>query len=360
MKFLTNPVIKIARPVLGYILVAVIAVGCVTKAGDLGADQPAAAPAGIPATPVDGVVIKPGVVRDELEVTGTLVANQEVDIVSELTRKVVRVHVKEGSKVKSGQLLFQLDDADLQAQLDKLHQQEKLAILNEERLKDLIAHEAIAQQDYDEASTNLAVLRAQVRELQVAISKTRITAPFSGQVGIINIYPGSIVTVNTVLTNIEDNSVIKIEFTVPEKYTNVIEPGTEHSFTTTSDQTEHKTRVTARAARLSESTRTLLVRAATPNADGRLLPGQSARLKLTVNTSGQALSVSSNALIPSSKGYTVYVARNNKVVPVPVEIGQRGAGTVEITGGLHTGDTVITSNLLRLIPGADVQFVTLN
>jgi membrane fusion protein (multidrug efflux system) len=163
-----------------------------------------------------------------------------------------------------------------------------------------------------------------------------------------------------VLTNIEDNSVIKIEFTVPEKYTNVIEPGTEHSFTTTSDQQEHKTRVTARAARLNESTRTLLVRAATPNADGRLLPGQSARLNLTLSNSGQALTVSSNALIPSSKGYTVYVARQNKVVPVAVEIGQRGAGTVEITNGLQAGDTVITSNLLRLIPGADVQFVTLN
>jgi membrane fusion protein (multidrug efflux system) len=361
MKFLTNPVIKkIARSVLGYMLLAAIAVGCVSKAENLSADPQAAAPAGIPATPVDGVVIQPGVIRDELEVTGTLVANQEVDIVSELTRKVVRVHVKEGSKVREGALLFQMDDADLQAQLERLHQQEKLAILNEERLKDLISHEAIAQQDYDEAATNLSVLKAQVRELQVAISKTRITAPFSGQIGIINIYPGSIVSVNTVLTNIEDISVIKVEFTVPEKYTNVIEPGTEHTFTIASDDKEYKTRVTARAAGLSESTRTLLVRAVTANPDGKLLPGQSARLNLTLNMSNQALTVSSNALIPSSKGYTVYVSRKNKVVPVPVEIGQRGAGTVEITGGLQKGDTIITSNLLRLVPGADVQFVTLN
>lgn len=360
MKFLTNPKIKVARPVLGYILMAAIVAGCVSKAEDLGADKQAAAPAGIPATPVDGVVIQPGVIRDELEVTGTLVAYQEVDIVSELTRKVVRVHVKEGSKVKEGTLLFQLDDADLQAQLERLRQQEKLAKLNEERLKDLIAHEAIAQQDYDEASTNLSMLQAQIRELQVAIGKTRITAPFSGQVGIINIHPGSIVSVNTVLTDIEDNSQIKVEFTVPEKYTNIIEPGSEHTFTIASDQKQYKTRVTARAASLSESTRTLLVRAVTANPNGRLLPGQSARLNLVLNTSGQALTVSSNALIPSSKGYTVYVARQNKVVPVPVEIGQRGAGSVEIVNGLHGGDTVITSNLLRLIPGSQVQFVTLN
>jgi membrane fusion protein (multidrug efflux system) len=135
------------------------------------------------------VVVQPVQISEELEVTGTLVANQQVAIVSELTRKIVRVNVKEGSKVKEGTLLFQLDDADLQAQLERYRQQEKLALLNEERLKDLIAHEAIAQQDYDQASTNLKVLQAQVRELQVTIEKTRITAPFNGQIGIINVHP---------------------------------------------------------------------------------------------------------------------------------------------------------------------------
>jgi membrane fusion protein, multidrug efflux system len=353
-----NPLVKVLPYVLGFWLLAFIIEACVSKADDLSNKATTNKPT-IVYTPVDGVVVQPGKVSEELEVTGTLVANQQVDIVSELTRKIVRVNVKEGSKVKKGTLLFQLDDADLQAQLERYRQQEKLALLNEERLKDLIANEAIAQQDYDQASTNLKVLQAQVQELQVTIEKTRITAPFNGQIGIINVHPGSIVSVNTVLTDIEDNSLIKVDFSVPEKYTNIISPGSEHTFTIASDDKRYNTRVIARAASLSSNTRTLLVRSETANPDGRLLPGQSARLKLSLSTSNDALTVTSNALIPSSQGYSVYVSRKNAVQAVPVQIGQRSEGSVVITEGLQKGDTVITSNLLRLVPGSPVQFVTL-
>ncbi|HYI78574.1 MAG TPA: efflux RND transporter periplasmic adaptor subunit [Chryseolinea sp.] len=355
---LKHPLVKVIPYVLGFWLLAFLIEACVSKADDLGNKAVASKPE-IVYTPVDGVIVQPAEVSEEFEVTGTLVANQQVDIVSELTRKVVRVNVKEGSKVKEGTLLFQLDDADLQAQLERYHQQEKLALLNEERLKDLIANEAIAQQDYDQAATNLKVLQAQITELQVTIDKTKIRAPFNGQVGIINVHPGTIVSVNTILTDIEDNSLIKVDFTVPEKYTNVISPGSVHSFTIASDDKQYQTKVIARAASLSANTRTLLVRAQTANPDGRLLPGQSARLNLSLSTSNDALAVTSNALIPSSQGYTVYVSRKNVVQAVPVQIGQRNENSVVITDGLQKGDTVITSNLLRLIPGSAVQFVTL-
>src|SRR5687768_7324061 len=293
---LKHPLFKVLPYVLGFWLLALLVEACVSKADDLSENPVKAAPPAIVYTPVDGTIIQPREVREELEVTGTLVANQQVDIVSELTRKIVRVNVKEGSLVRKGTLLFQLDDADLQAQLEKLRQQEKLATLNEERLKDLITNEAIAQQDYDQAATNLKVLQAQIRELQVTIDKTKIRAPFNGQVGIINVHPGTIVSVNTILTDIEDNSLIKVDFTVPEKYTNVISPGSVHSFTIASDDKQYQTKVIARAASLSANTRTLLVRAQTANPDGRLLPGQSARLNLSLSTSNDALAVTSNAL----------------------------------------------------------------
>jgi len=349
---------KYAEPLLFFISIAVLVAACISKADSLKEPGVKAEAAAI-GTPVDGVVVQPGTVREELEVTGTLIANQQVDIVSELTRRIIKVHVKEGSKVRAGTLLFQLDDADLQAQLNRLRQQEKLAVLNEQRLKDLLAHEAIAQQDYDEAITNLKVLEAQIEEIQVTISKTRIVAPFDGQVGIIKVYQGSVVSVNNVLTDIEDISVVKVEFSVPEKYAHIIVPGGTHPFTIASDKRQYSATVVARAASLSENTRTLLVHARAANPDGRLLPGQSARLNLGLSTSGNALTVSSQSLIPSSKGYTVYVSRGSVVEARPVEIGQRSAGSVEITQGLNKGDTVITSNLLRLVPGSPIQFVTL-
>ncbi|HET9487850.1 MAG TPA: efflux RND transporter periplasmic adaptor subunit [Chryseosolibacter sp.] len=348
---------RLINNVLLVIAIAALIAGCSLKAGDLEKPAPENKPSGIP---VDATVLRPAVMNDKLEVTGTILANQHVEIVSELTRKVLNVNVKEGSAVKQGDLLFRLDDADLQAQLERLHQQEKLAQLNEHRLKDLLDHDAIAQQDYDEASTNLRVLQAQIRELLVAIDKTRITAPFDGQIGMINIHVGAIVSVNTVLTDIEDNSVVKIEFTVPEKYTNVIHAGSQHTFTTPSSDEEFTTTVIAKAASLSTDTRTLLVRGRTPNPQAKLRAGQSARISLALNSSDNALAVSSQALIPSPGGYAVFVAEGNKAVPRPVQIGQRTSGSVEIVKGLNAGDTVITSNLLRLSPGAPVSFVSVN
>ncbi|MBS1567382.1 MAG: efflux RND transporter periplasmic adaptor subunit [Bacteroidetes bacterium] len=344
---------RLLFPVL-YVFSLVLLAGCYARAKEPAAAPVAAAPQ---AVPVDGAIIRPGTLKEELEVTGTLVANQQVDIVSELTRKVVRVNVREGSIVKAGTLLFQLDDADLQAQLEKLRQQEKLAVLNEERLRDLIKHEAVVQQDYDQAFTNLKVLQAQIAELQVMISKTHIKAPFDGQVGIIHVYPGAVVSVNTVLTHIEDNSVVKVEFSVPEKYASVITPGSLQPFTVASNTKQYSARVVARESKLDQNTRTLLVRAVSENPGRVLLPGQSARLNLSLHESGNALQVPSQALIPSSQGYSVFVSHNNKVQPTPVEIGQRGPYTVEVLKGLQAGDTVVVNNLLRLMPGADVQFV---
>ncbi|HSC37440.1 MAG TPA: efflux RND transporter periplasmic adaptor subunit [Chitinophagaceae bacterium] len=342
---------------LFYLFTAVLLAGCGAAAKEPSAAPPAAAAP--PAVPVDGSIIRPGSLKEELDVTGSLVANQRVDIVSELTRKIVRVNVKEGNFVKAGTLLFLLDDDDLQAQLEKLHQQEKLALLNEARLRDLIKHEAVVQQDYDQAFTNLKVLQAQIAELQVMIAKTRIKAPFDGQVGIIHVYPGAVVSVNTVLTHIEDNSVVKVEFSVPEKYASVITPGSTQRFTVASNNKQYTARVVARESKLDQNTRTLIVRAVSDNPGRVLLPGQSARLTLALHESENALMVSSQALIPSSQGYSVFVSKNNKVQLTPVQIGQRGPYTVEVLKGLQPGDTVVLNNLLRLSPGADVQFVTM-
>lgn len=341
----------------GYVVLAAVIAACTIKAEEMPATEtPAKVFSGVP---VDATIVKPGEVNDVLTVTGTILANQQVSIVSELTRRVVKVNVKEGSKVKKGTLLFQLDNADLLAQLEKVRQQEKLALLNEGRLKDLLEKEAIAQQDYDEASTNLKVLQAQIQELQAIIDKTRIVAPFDGQVGIINTYPGAVVSTNTVLTNIEDNSVVKVEFSVPEKYSNIVALGSEQTFTTPSVQNTFKTKISAKAASLSTDTRSLQVRGITANPEGKLLPGQSARVTLSLKTSPNALAISSHALIPSPGGYIVFVSQNKKAQPVPVEIGQRSSASIEIVNGLNAGDTVITSNQLRLAPGALVDLVTI-
>ncbi len=329
---------------------------CASKANEKSSSPIAAAAMAIP---TDGHIVQPASFSEAIEITGSLAANQEVSIASELMRKVVKVHVKEGNNVQAGALLFQLDDADLQAQLERLHQQEKLAALTEARLKDLIEHDAAVQQDYDQAATNLSVLKAEIRQLLTTIDKTRIRAPFNGRIGIIRTYPGALVSPSTVLTNIVDDDRIKLEFSVPEKYAHLVELGKPQVFSVESDTTKYGATVIAKESQMDQQTRTLLVRAISVNPRHALVPGQSARLILALRTAANALKIPSQALIPSAQGYSVFVARNNKATIAPVEIGQRGPNDVQINKGLNAGDTVIISNLLRLGPGAPVQFVTI-
>ena len=342
---------------LAYFTIMLIG-GCYAKAEDKTVNT---APVAVvaPGVPVDGYVIKPAILKDELEITGTLLPNQEVDIVSELPRKIIRINVKDGATVKAGQLLFEMDNADLLAQLEKFHQQEKLAKLNEERLRDLIQHEAVVQQDYDQAFTNLKVLQAQIAELQVMLNKTYIRAPFNGQLGIVHIYTGAFVSANTVLTHIQDNSEVKLDFHVPEKYAQTINIGSLQKFTVASDTRQYSAKVIAREAGVDQNTRTLLIRAVSQNPGRVLLAGQSARMRLSLHASNEAIMVSSQSLIPSSQGYNVYVVKSSQVQLIPIEIGQRGPLTVEVLHGLNKGDTVVTSNLLRLMPGATVRLVGL-
>ena len=357
VNFSRNPASNLLLAALAYFSIMFIG-GCAAHAEDKHVAA-AAVSKTIPGIPVDGNIVKPAVLKDELEITGTLEPNQQVDIVSELPRKIVRINVQDGASVQKGQLLFEMDNADLLAQLEKLHQQEKLAKLNEERLRDLIQHEAVVQQDYDQAFTNLKVLEAQIVELQVTLAKTRIRAPFSGNIGIIHVYPGAVVSANTVLTHLEDNSRVKVDFHVPEKYAQTISTGSLQKFTVASDTKRYSARVVAKESGVDQSTRTLLIRAVSENPGRKLLAGQSARMQLALHADADALMVSSQALIPTSKGYNVYIVKNEHVQLTPVEIGQRGASTVEILHGLNNGDTVVTSNLLRLTPDAQIRFASL-
>ncbi|MBO9636345.1 MAG: efflux RND transporter periplasmic adaptor subunit [Chitinophagaceae bacterium] len=330
---------------------------CASRANETAPATTAIAAA--PGIPADAHVVAPGEVKQLIEITGTLAANQEVVISSELTKKVVSVPVKEGNIVAKGTLLFQLDDADLQAQLERLHQQEKLAALNEARLKDLIAHDAASQQDYDQAATNLAVLKAEIRQLQTTIDKTRIRAPFAGRIGIIRTYPGALVSPSTPLTTIVDDAQLKVEFAVPEKYANLVTPGKQQSFTVEADSNAYKATVISKESYVDPSTRTLLVRALTPNTQHKLVVGQSARLAIALRTSGNAMQIPSQSLMPSSQGYSVFLLKNGKAQLTPVVVGQRDANNVQITSGIQVGDTVIISNQLRLTPNADVRVVNI-
>ncbi|MDB5014231.1 MAG: family efflux transporter, subunit, partial [Daejeonella sp.] len=131
-------------------------------------------------------------------------------------------------------------------------------------------------------------------------------------------------------------------------------------FNVESSEKIYRATIIAKESKLDNDTRNLVVRAQGSNPNAELLPGQSARIKLNLINSTDALMVPNQTLIPSSQGYSVYISKGNKAVLQPVELGERNAVSVHIQSGLAKGDTLITSNMLRLIPGAPLNIVSIN
>lgn len=308
-----------------------------------------------PAVPVDEYVVRPTASSDELQATGTIQANQEVQLVSEVARKVTGIYAHEGTRVAQGTLLFKLDDADLQARRRKLKLQEKLALLDDGRMRGLLRTESVTQQEYDQVSTTLQVLQADLQAVDVDLAKTQIRAPFAGIIGLNKVDVGAYVTPSTVLTSLEDVSQVEVSFTVPERYAAEVRPGQTIQFTTENGAAAQSARIIATEPRTDVSTRSLLVKAISPNAKRQLVPGMSAKISFALRANTNALVVPTQALIPTAKGYALYAIKGGKADYRDVTTGSRSSGTVQILTGVQAGDTVITTNLLRLGQGVPVR-----
>ncbi|MDZ7370768.1 MAG: efflux RND transporter periplasmic adaptor subunit [candidate division KSB1 bacterium] len=315
--------------------------------------QPAAARGGPIA--VKAHVLIPERLEDKIVVTGSLQPNEAVDLRSEVSGKVMAIYFQEGSRVKKGDLLLQINDAELQAQLQRTLFQKELAAGTERRQRQQLEIEAVSQETYEAALNRLNVLEAEVKLLEAQLQKTKITAPFSGRIGLRFVSEGSYVSPNTVIANLVDSDPIKIEFTVPERYASAVRPGLEINFRVQGQSEIRRAVVYAVEPKIDETTRTLYLRAKCPNPDGRLVPGSFAQVELLLNVDEQALLVPSQALIPEMERQIVYVYRSGKAVPTPVETGIRTQEKVQLLRGAAAGDTVITSGILLLRPNAPVR-----
>ncbi|GAB3889406.1 efflux RND transporter periplasmic adaptor subunit [Spirosoma agri] len=308
----------------------------------------------------DVFVVKRETVTDELQTTGTIAANQEVDLVSEVARKLVRAYAREGSYVGQGTLLFKLDDADLLAKKRKIALQEKLAKLDEKRFRELLSTEAVNQQEYDKILTNLNVLEAELAMVDVELAKTEIRAPFAGRLGLKRVDVGAYVTPATVLSSFDDVSRVEVNFTIPEKYASDVRPGQSIRFMTENSNRPFVGNVTATEPKLEANTRSLLVKAVSDNRSGKLVPGSSARISFALHVAQDGILIPTEALIPNAKGYSLFRLNHGKAERRDVKTGSRTKGTVQILDGLSIGDTVLTTNLLRLDTGVPVTASTTN
>lgn len=320
------------------------------SAGQAGADQKA--------TAVQGMVVKYTRFDDRLAVTGSIDANEQVEIKSEVQGLVRKIYFREGSNVTKGQDLVKIDDSELQAQLAQAKTKENLAAETERRAKQLLAKEAISQEEYDVALADLKSLRAQTQLIRAQLAKTVIRAPFSGRIGLRSISEGEYVTPTTVIANLVSTNPVKITFSVPEKYSGMVRNNTRLSFTIAGSGKKYTAMVYAIEPQVESTTRTLQLRAKAPNPDGALIPGSFASVELPLATIEKAILIPTEAIIPIQNGKQVFVASQGKAKEVTVETATRTDKDVLITSGLKEGDTVLTSGFMTLKEGSPVKVKT--
>lgn len=298
--------------------------------------------------------VRPQSFVETLSATGTLRAEEGVELQAETAGKVVRIEFREGMPVKRGVLLVKLNDADLRASLDRYRYGRQLAEARERRYAALLAQKMVTQQDYDTTLSELNVQNANVDLYQAQIEKTEIRAPFDGVVGLRYVSTGSYVNAATRIATLQRLDKLKVDFAIPEKYSGRVRAGAPVKFNVAGGLRGFTGRIYAIDPRIDSGTRTLLLRAVCDNADGTLLPGAFANVTLALEEISDALLVPSEAVIPGLDDKNVFVIRAGVAERRVVETGARTASLVHILSGLEPGDLVITSGLQNLRQGQKV------
>jgi membrane fusion protein (multidrug efflux system) len=309
---------------------------------------------------VDGFLVSAETLTDNIEVPGTLLPAEETQLRSEVSGRIVQLNIDEGSNVQRGALLVKQFDDDLQAQLNKLQVQLKIAIKSEERQKELLAIKGISQQEYDLTALQVDNLNADIEAIKIAISKTEIRAPYAGKIGLRNVSLGAYLSTNDVVATIRQTNQLKLEFSVPEKYARSIDKGYKVKFKVDGGLEEHTGVVIATESGVDQATRTLRVRALVNGNNQELVPGVFAKVKLQMGSVGKGLLVPSQSVIPQARNKQVILLRGDSAAFTIVETGLRDSAYVEIVSGLKAGDTVITTGLMAIRPNGKVKVGKLN
>lgn len=310
--------------------------------------------------PVSGIVAQYTESENGITAMGTMLANEEVELVAEIVGKVRGIYFQEGSRVKKGQLLLKVDDADLQAQLERAEFQRKLLSEKLERQRILLKRESISRESFDQLQTDYNVLQADIELLNVKIRRTEVRAPFDGVMGFRYVSDGSYVQPSSKIATIVDNSVLKFEFSVPEKYASRRLKGSIVSFRVTGNEQLYEAEVYAVDPLIDVKTRMILLRARFNNDKNELMPGMFAKGNLAVGGKNEYIAVPTEAVVPEMEGKRMWLVENGKAKSVPVEIESRSAKFVEVISGIQPGDTVLTGGLMQLREGMVVQVTLTN
>lgn len=297
---------------------------------------------------VNGIITKTESFSNSLSVSGSIEANEQVDIRSEISGLVTGIYFTEGSYVSRGKLLLKINDLELQAQLSQALTKQKLAQETEFRAGKLLEKEAISKEEYDVALAELRSLQSQTQLIRAQLAKTQVRAPFSGKIGLRSISAGEYITPASTIARLVSTDPVKILFSIPEKYAGTVKLNTVLTFMVAGSATKYTATVFAIEPGIDMSTRTLQLKAKASNPNGVLLPGSFAKIELPLSSTNDAILIPTESIIPVLQGKKVFINSNGKAKEVMVETGTRTDKSVLITSGLNVGDTVLTTGIMSL------------
>lgn len=291
----------------------------------------------------------------ELETVGTAAANESVDVTSEVSKKVSAIRFEEGDFVRRDAVLVELDSDEARAAVAEA---EAAVVDSESRFKrsrELFARQALSQAELDQLEATLKASRARLEAARARLADTVIRAGFDGRTGFRRVSVGQLVGPTTVITTLDDVSVIKLNFTVPETSLSLIKKGLPVTAETPAvPAKQFRGEVSDLDSRIDPVTRSITVRAMIPNPDGVLRPG----MFMTVSLRGEAvptLVVPESAIVPEQGRTFVFVVRDAKVERREVHVGRRRPGEVQIASGLEAGERVVIEGTQNLRDGTAVR-----
>ncbi|GAA4336513.1 efflux RND transporter periplasmic adaptor subunit [Mucilaginibacter gynuensis] len=307
--------------------------------------------------PVSVLIVRDTTVNNAIDITGTISANEQVNLVSQASGSITNIYFDEGSRVKKGQLLVKIYNQDLKASLAQNDYQVALAKENEYRNRVLLEKEAVSKQEYDTSLASLNSLKAQSEAVKAQMARTEIRAPFSGVIGLRNVSPGGYLSPSTPIALLVNIDPAKVTFSVPEKYLSLVKPGGKIGFTVESSQKKFNATIYAVDPSIDQNSRTINVRAKAPNAEGLLTAGSFAKINFSLDQIPKTIMVPTQSVIPDLKSSKVYIAKNGLATERPVKTGIRTDTQIEILDGLQQGDSVIVSGIIQLRPKAQVNIL---
>lgn len=302
---------------------------------------------------VEEVQLQRGI--ETIGAVGSLEPSEEVALRNEVGGRVIEIAFEEGNAVEEGQVLIRLAAEEWEARRNRMRRQEEFLETEVQRRREVLSQSGVTRQELDQVENDLAMVRAEIQEVEAELARRVLRAPFSGVIGLRSISPGAVLDASHEIGRLRRLDPLRLTFSVPGRYASRVEVGQEIVFLVTGSDEVFHARLTARESGLDERSRMLRVRARVDNEEGLLVAGSVARIRLIIDEREEVAMVPTAAVIESAEGSYLWIVEDEKARRVEVKLGQRSAERVEILEGLAEGDEVVVVGHQRLSEGDEVS-----